>query len=172
MERLMRARRLVAACPGWIAAVFVLPSRDSVGLRPTRTERGMKRRMSILAALVAVGMLGTGTADARRLVPTTITHDSSVALGSNVFLDTGHVTSRSDYCRTLREVRLVGMTSDGSRTDLDVDLSSYFGAWATLADYSGFARVKAKATRLKFRTRRGQRRVCKSAVVIWPVPRQ
>jgi hypothetical protein len=128
--------------------------------------------MSILAALVAVGILGTGTADARRLVPTTITHDSSVALSANTFLDTGHVASRSDRCRTLREVRLVGMSSDGNTMDLDVDLSSYFGAWATLADYSGFTRVKAKATRLRYRTRRGQRKVCERAVVIWPVPRQ
>jgi hypothetical protein len=131
----------------------------------------MKRGMAVPVALVVVGIvLGNGTAVAARSISTTITRDSSVKLGSGVFLDTGHLTSRSARCRTLREVRLVGMSSDGSTTDLDVDLSSYFGAWATLADYSGYARVKAKATRLKFRTHRGGRKVCRRAVVIWPVP--
>ena len=132
----------------------------------------MKRGMSVLVALVMVGVLGTGTAVARRSIPTTITHDSHVQLGSSVFLDTGHLTSRSAYCRALREVRLVGMASDGTTTDLDVDLSSYFGAWATLGDYSGYTRVKAKATRLKFRTHSGRRKVCARAVVIWPAPGQ
>lgn len=132
----------------------------------------MKRGMSVLVALVVVGVIGTGTAVARRSVSTTITHDSSVELSSGVFLDTGRLTSRSAYCRALREVRLVGMSSDGSTTDLDVDLSSYFGAWATLADYSGYTRVKAKATRLKFRTQSGRRKVCRRAVVIWPGPEE
>jgi hypothetical protein len=132
----------------------------------------MKRGMSVLVVLVVVAAFGAGTAVARRSISTSITHDSQVELSSGVFLDTGHLTSRSAYCRALREVRLVGFSADGRATDLDVDLSSYFGAWATLAEYSGYVRVKAKATRLKFRTHGGRRKVCTRAVVIWPTPGQ
>jgi hypothetical protein len=65
-------------------------------------------------------------------------------------------------------VRLVGQSWDGTRTALDVDLTSFFGAWATLADYSAYVRVTAKATKFKYRSRRHEK-VCKRAVVVWPV---
>ena len=129
----------------------------------------MRRGMLMLMALAAVVMIGTGAADARKSIATTITHDGSVARSGGLFVDYGRVGSKSPRCRALREVRLVGQSWDGTRTALDVDLTSFFGAWATLADYSAYVRVRAKATKFRYRSGRHQAKICKRAVVAWPV---
>ena len=131
----------------------------------------MRRGTVMLVALVAVLLLGTGMAEARK-VSSTITHDGSVALSGGRFLDSGVVRSRHPVCRSLRNVRLIGQLADGTTANLDGELSSIFGAWATAADYSRFRRVKAKATKVTYRIHSSRRIVCKPAVVIWRVPRQ
>jgi hypothetical protein len=128
-------------------------------------------KLTYLAALAATGavLLCASSATARSF-PTAITHDGSVALGATgTVVDSGRVKSRKARCRFLRLVKLVGHYPDGTTKLLDVDFTSARGAWGTKADLTGADRAKAVATRSSF-GRRGHRKVCRPASVVFSVP--
>jgi hypothetical protein len=127
------------------------------------------RYLAVLAATGAV-LLCASSAMARRSFPTTITHDTTVALGTGgIYVDSGHVSSPRFQCRLLRVVKLIGHYPSGRTQLLDIDLTSFRGAWATKADLTGTDRLRARVTKSKF-GRRGHRKVCQADSVGFPAP--
>ena len=130
-------------------------------------------KLRYLAALATTGavLLLASSAMARTSFRTTITHDGSVALGSGggFFVDSGHLSSPRFQCRVLRLVKLIGHYPSGRTKLLDIDLTSFSGAWATKADLTGTDRLRARVAKSTF-GRRGDRKVCRANSVVFPAP--
>ena len=131
----------------------------------------MKLRYLAVLAAMGVVLLCASSALARRSFPTTITHDGSVALGTEgIYLDSGNVSSPNHRCEFFRVVTLIGHYPSGRTKLLDIDLTSFLGgAWATKADLTGTDRLKARVRRSTFR-RHGHRKVCQADTVVFPAP--
>jgi hypothetical protein len=126
------------------------------------------RYLAALATTCAV-LLFASSAMARTSFPTTITHDGSVALGTGgTYLNSGHVSSPRLQCRVLRIVKLFGHYPSGRTELLDIDFTSFRGAWATKADLTGTDRLRARVT--KYRFGRRDRKVCRADSVVFPPP--
>ncbi len=129
-------------------------------------------KLRYLAALATTGavLLFASSAVARTSFRTTITHDGSVALGAGGFyVDSGHLSSPRFQCRVLRLVKLIGHYPSGRTKLLDIDLTSFNGAWATKADLTGTDRLRARVAKSTF-GRRGDRKVCRANSVVFPAP--
>src|SRR6476659_8318527 len=116
----------------------------------------MKRGIAVLVTVGVIGVtitLARASADQSKVktrhVPTTISHDSDVLLGSGQTVISGHLDAPS-ICRFFREVKVKAHYPDGTTRLLDFDLASNAGAWAVKADITGADRLKAKATRQVF----------------------
>ena len=126
----------------------------------------MKLAISIVFVAAAVGIVGVATASARTSYPTKISHDGSVTLPGGQTLDTGHVTSTYRRCSRFRGMKLIGHYPDGGTKLLDIDLTSFGGAWATKADLAGASASRPWQIKETLRIHH-RRRVCEPAVVVW-----
>lgn len=124
-----------------------------------------------LAALIGVAALAllasaTETASAKkRSFPTTIAVDSSTHLGEARFLYGGRIGSPKRRCRFLRIAALIARFPSGRERAVDIDLTSFNGAWALTGNLAG-----ATSARIVIpRERRGRRVVCKGARVGVPI---
>jgi hypothetical protein len=124
------------------------------------------RRKGILVLVVALAatlVVGVSAAFAARKYSTDI-----VFLGNS----TGSVQDVTLYgdvdanakCVTARTVGLFKQTSNGYKL-LDVDLSSFNGAWALRADLTGTPNLAIKVQKEARRDRRNRRFVCKGATL-------
>jgi hypothetical protein len=125
------------------------------------SKRMKKWYLGVLAACVVM-LLGTGTASAVRSIPTTIVFDGATPVGDGSYVYSGHLRSPRDRCVLLRLVELL----DG-RNALDLDLTSFFGAWGMRANPDGANLLKAKVVPEKFGNRH-HRKVCEPDAVTFP----
>jgi hypothetical protein len=125
--------------------------------------------LAVLAVTGAV-LLCASSAMARRSFPTTINYDDSAPVGTGgTFVSSGHLSSPRIQCRALRVVKLIGHYPSGRTELLDIDFTSFNGAWATKADLTGTDHLTARVTKYKF-GRKGHRKVCQPDSVGFPSP--
>jgi hypothetical protein len=128
----------------------------------------MKRAIAVVLAIAAAMALAASPAQARtRHYATNITHDGSVHVRGERYIDTGRVGSSSRFCEKHRKVEVTGYFADGDGGPAELDWTSNAAAWAVKTSYLNFVRFKAKALKKRGRTRNGHRRVCDPAVVFW-----
>lgn len=114
------------------------------------------RRKGILAlAVVASLALGVGVASAATKYPTKIVFLGTDGPASDLTLFGNLDTKRK--CRVAREMGLFKQTSNGYEL-VDVDLSSFNGAWAMKGDLTGLPDIAIKVKRA---TRNHGNVVCK-----------
>jgi hypothetical protein len=131
----------------------------------------MKRAIAVVLATAAALALAASPTQARtRHYATNITHDGSVQLRGDRYIDTGRVGSSQRFCERHRKVELTGYFADGTPSIQDLDWTSIDGAWAAKTNYLNFVRMKAKALKKRHRAPNGHRRVCDPAVVFWRTP--
>ena len=124
----------------------------------------------MLAVTGAVVLLFASGAMARRSFPTTINYDGSARVGTGgIFVSSGHLSSSRVQCRVLRLVKLVGHYPSGRTELLDIDFTSFSGAWATKADLTETDHVRARVAKSTF-GRKGHRKVCRATRSIFPSP--
>ena len=130
--------------------------------RLVRKGAALKRKGILALALAAAATLvvGVAVASAARSFSTHIVFlgNSGEDLSDQTFF--GDLNS-SPKCRGARLVGLFKQTSNGSRL-IDVDLSSFNGAWAVRADVSGLPELVVRVKREK---RSKGRVVCKAATL-------
>jgi hypothetical protein len=130
--------------------------RDCLGGRAH--GRSKVRRKGILAlALVAMLAVGVGVAFAAKSYSTKI-----VFMGQSGTIDDltlfGDLNSNKSKCLTARTVGLFKKTTSGDYKLVDVDLSSFNGAWAVRGDLTGQPDLAIKVKRA---TRNHRKIVCK-----------
>jgi hypothetical protein len=130
----------------------------------------MKRAIAVVLAIAAMALAASPAQARTRHYATNITHDGSVHLRGERYIDTGRVGSSSRFCEKHRKVELTGYFTDGTPSIADLDWTSNAAAWAVKTSYLNFVRMKAKALKKRGRTRNGHRRVCDPAVVYWRTP--
>jgi hypothetical protein len=114
------------------------------------------RQKGILAlAVVASLALGVGVATAATKHPTSIEYLGAAGPASDLTLFGDLDTHRK--CRAAREMGLFKQTSNGYKL-VDVDLSSFNGAWAMKGDLTGLPDIAIKVKRA---TRNHGNVVCK-----------
>ena len=129
----------------------------------------MKLRYLVVLAAMGAILVFASSAMARRVFPTTIIHDGSAALTGGYSVESGHLSTPRSQCRLLRLVKLIGHYPSGSTKVLDLDLTSFRGAWAMKADLTGTDHLTARVTKYKF-GRRGHRKVCQADSVGFSPP--
>jgi len=105
-------------------------------------------------------LLGAGSAVAGTSFPTTITHDNRTSVAPDVYLDSGQVSSDKRVCVFLRLVKVIAHYPNGSTEIIELDLTSFYGAWATKGNFAGSDSAIAKVAKLSFRNRHGRRTLC------------
>jgi hypothetical protein len=111
------------------------------------TEGAKLRRKGILAlALVAMLTVGIGVAFAAKSYSTKIVFLGNNGTGSDQTFF-GNLKTKTK-CRAARKMALFKKTSDGYKL-LDVDLSSFNGAWALRAELNGTPELAVKVKRDK-----------------------
>jgi len=128
------------------------------------------RHLAVLAVTGAVVLLFASSAMARRSFETTINYDGSAPVGTGgIFVSSGHLSSSRVQCRVLRLVKLVGHYPSGRTELLDIDFTSFRGAWATKADLTDTDHATARVAKYTF-GRKGHRKVCRADSVTFPSP--
>jgi hypothetical protein len=120
------------------------------------------KRQGIFGLVLATTLaLGAGTALAAKSYPTKIKFLGTEGQSASDLTVVGGLKS-NPKCVGARKVGLYKKASSGDFKLLDVDLSSYNGAWATRADLTGAPDLAVKVTK---DTRNHGKVICKSDTI-------
>jgi hypothetical protein len=130
-------------------------------------EESMKLRSLVVLVATGAVLVAASSASARTSFSSTITHTGSESAGGGKFIDSGQVTSAKSACERLRGVKLIGQLN-GTSGLVDIDITSFNGAWAARVPHAPFTKITAVAVKERFHHGRV---VCQPAsVVIYRAP--
>jgi hypothetical protein len=108
----------------------------------------MKRSFSLVAATVALVLLGVVSAVAAHGTPTTIHEDSETSNGGDNWTFAGHLSSAKQKCLPDRRVKMYKAKS-GNWVFVDKSKSANDGTWETTGHLPGEPPLKFTVTRAK-----------------------